>query len=161
MSALSLGLWFAVSTLSAGDTCKPALAQVDVVQSSGTQAIELTPLFAHAERISSAAKDGSKHDYDAIRLVDVLTQAKLPLGKALRGKPVGWSVLAEAKDDYKASFALAEIDPDIGDRAVWIAACRDGKALPDDEGPLRLLVPDDKRPARAVRQLLRLRIVTP
>jgi hypothetical protein len=83
------------------------------------------------------------------------------LGEALRGKAVGLTVLAQARDGYVASFALAEIDAGIGARPVWLAACKDGAALDGEEGPLRLLVPDDRRPARALRQLQQLRIVAP
>ena len=64
-----------------------------------------------------------------------------------------------AIDGYKVAFALAEIDPAFATREIVLADRRDGKPLDDKEGPLRVVAPGDKRPARWVRQVITLRIV--
>ena len=62
-------------------------------------------------------------------------------------------VLIEARDGYKALFALAEIDPTLSDRVVLLADSKDGVPFDEKEGPWRIIVPGDKRPARWVRQV--------
>ena len=59
----------------------------------------------------------------------------------------------EASDGYRADFALAELDPDFSDKMILLADRRDGKPMAEPVGPLRLIAPDDKRPARWVRMV--------
>jgi hypothetical protein len=56
---------------------------------------------------------------------------------------VGFAVITQARDGYTVAFSLAELSPDIGDRKVWVALDADGKPLPENDGPVRLLVPDE------------------
>jgi len=62
-------------------------------------------------------------------------------------------VIAEATDGYRVVFSLAELDPQFGNTAVLVANEIDGHPLPEHDGPLRLVVPGDKRQARWVRML--------
>jgi hypothetical protein len=61
--------------------------------------------------------------------------------------------LAEAEDGYKVVFALAELDPEFNDSEIIVADTVDGAPIDAKCGPLRLIVPHDKRPARWVRML--------
>jgi hypothetical protein len=70
-------------------------------------------------------------------------------------------LLVEAADGYRVVFALAEIDPAFATREIILADKRDGKALDAKEGPLRIVAPGDKRPARWVRQVVTLRLIAP
>jgi hypothetical protein len=56
-------------------------------------------------------------------------------------------------------FSLGELDESIGNLQVLIADSEDGKPLPQGSGPLRLVVPADKRPARWVRMVKAIRVV--
>ena len=72
-----------------------------------------------------------------------------------------WSSLvlvAAAKDNYRATFTLGEIDESTGNKPVFVCDKQDGKTLSENEGPVRLVVPSDKRPARWVRMLTSLEI---
>ncbi len=69
------------------------------------------------------------------------------------------ALLVEATDGYKVVFALAEVDPAFATREILLADKRDGKPLEAKEGPLRIVAPGDKRPARWVRQVTTFRIV--
>jgi len=93
-------------------------------------------------------------EYEGVALTDVLKQAKVPLGEELRGRSVaGMVLLAEAADGQKAVFGLAEVVPSFSDRMILVADRRNGSALSADEGPLRLIIPTDKRHARWLRQV--------
>ena len=62
-------------------------------------------------------------------------------------------VVAEASDGYRAAFSLAELDGDFAGTQVIVADTEDGKPLDAQHGPLRLVVPGDKRQGRWVRML--------
>ena len=102
---------------------------------------------------------GPKVTYQGVPLYEVLKRAGAPLDKQLSGKALASYVLAEAQDGYLVTFALAEIDPAFTDNPVLIADTADGQPLPQSQGPLRLIVPGDKKGARAVRMLARLTVV--
>jgi len=67
--------------------------------------------------------------------------------------------LAEANDGYRVVFSLTELDSGIVDSGVIVADTMDGAALGDKTGPL-LMAPHEKRPARWVRMLKSLTVVT-
>jgi hypothetical protein len=67
-------------------------------------------------------------------------------------------VIATAADDYRVAFALAEVDADFNDHVILIADTRNGKPLLPDTGPLQIVVPQDKRAARWVRQVTTLEV---
>jgi hypothetical protein len=56
-------------------------------------------------------------------------------------------------------IALPEIDPAFTTKQIILAFLRDGKPLDDKEGPYRIVIPNEKRPARWARQVTALRIV--
>ena len=68
-------------------------------------------------------------------------------------------VVAEGADGYNVIFSLAELDSDFEDSGVLVADTLDGKPLGDKLGPLRLVAPHDKRPARWVRMLRSIQVV--
>jgi len=45
----------------------------------------------------------------------------------LRRKSLGFVLIADGADGYRATFALAELDPTIGARRVVLADATDGK----------------------------------
>src|SRR4029453_4292132 len=53
-----------------------------------------------------------------------------------------------AADGFQAVFALPELDTASADRGVLLADARDGQALSDNEGPLRIAAPAEKYPPR-------------
>jgi hypothetical protein len=75
------------------------------------------------------------------------------LGEKLRGSNILLYLLVEAADSYRVVFALPELDPAFTERVVLLADHRDGQPLTTAEGPLRLVVPDEKRQARWVQQV--------
>jgi hypothetical protein len=76
------------------------------------------------------------------------------MGTAIRGKRLADYLLVTARDGYRAVFALPELDPEFTDRTVFLCFARDGSAIPADEGPFRLVGPQEKRHARWVRQVI-------
>lgn len=97
--------------------------------------------------------------FEGVDLRDALKLAAVKLGdNQLRGKELARFLLVEAADGYQAVFALAELDSDFTDKIVLLADKRDGKPLPKTEGVLRLVVPDEKKHGRWIRQIVALKI---
>jgi len=105
-----------------------------------------------------AAAHGQSLDCEGVAL-DVLLRAAgaLPADE-LPGPQLARYVLVDARDGYRALYSLAELDPGTGRRNVLLADRCNGAALGDEDGPLRLIAPEDARPARWVRQVTCLRI---
>lgn len=126
-----------------------------------------TPLTLRAEDLAKMPRgtvsipelDGIKVHYEGVPLREVLLRAGAPLGNQLRGKALASYVRARANDGYEVVFALAELDSAIGNRKIIVADKRDGKLLPGNQGPFRLVCPDDKGRARSVRTLERIEVV--
>lgn len=97
--------------------------------------------------------DGSESKFEGVALIDVLRLAGVKFGDGLRGKSLALYLVVEAADGYRAVFALPELDPAYTDGVVLLVDRRDGKKLSDKEGPLRIVIPGEKRQARWVRQV--------
>jgi DMSO/TMAO reductase YedYZ molybdopterin-dependent catalytic subunit len=109
-------------------------------------------LAAYPRRtVTLQERNGASATYEGVPLIQILKKAGSPSGEQLRGKALASYVLAIARDTYQVTFTLAELDPEIGNDSVIVADKRDGKPLPDREGPLRLIASLDKKPARSVR----------
>jgi hypothetical protein len=96
--------------------------------------------------------------YAGVRVVDLVSKIGAPVGGDLRGKALGDYVVATGTDGYEAVLALAEVDPSFHPGEVIVADAMDGKPLDAHNGPLKLVVTEDKRPARAVRNLISLEL---
>jgi len=110
----------------------------------------------HMPRKTVTALNGHTHKqetYEGVPLAELLKRAGLPQGEALRGAAMTTYVIAEGADGYRALYAAAELDSSFQDSDVIVADTLDGAPLDAHEGPLKLVAPHDKRPARWVRSL--------
>jgi DMSO/TMAO reductase YedYZ molybdopterin-dependent catalytic subunit len=98
--------------------------------------------------------------FEGVALSELLKQAGVPQGPKLKGAAMATYVIAEAADGYRVIYSLAELDSDFQDSGVIVADRMDGKPLDDQAGPFRLVAPHDKRPARWIRMLQSIKVVT-
>jgi hypothetical protein len=91
--------------------------------------------------------------YSGVPLAALLAKVHAPLGENLRGKALNNYVIATASDGYSVVLSLGEIDLSFHGGQIVIADARDGQPL-TTSGPYQLIVPEDKRPARWVRNLV-------
>ncbi|WP_345990196.1 molybdopterin-dependent oxidoreductase [Chryseobacterium sp. Chry.R1] len=99
-------------------------------------------------------KDGSSHIFTGVPIMDVLEKAGVSSGKALHGaENLSKYVLIKCSDGYQVLFSLAELDASIQDKNVIIADTVDGKPLPKEKGPLRIIAEGEKKPARSSYQV--------
>lgn len=104
-------------------------------------------------RVRAEGHDAKIADWDGVLMVDLLRRAGVKLGGEMRGDRVAMVVIVGAADGYRAVFALPECDSAFTDRRVLVADRRDGQPIIPSDGPLRMVVPGDKRYARWVRQV--------
>lgn len=117
--------------------------------------------LAKLPHVSTKAKehDGSEATYTGVALIEVLKLAGVEFGESLRGKRLATYLVVEATDGYRVVFALPELDPAYTDKQILLVDQRDGKPLAATQGPLRIIVPDEKRQARWARQVIKLSIL--
>ena len=134
-----------------------AQTSIDVVSLDGrTSAVSLQGLERRS--VTTADRAGIKTLHEGVLLRDVLARANVPLGDELRGKALARAIVATAVDGYQVAYAIAEIDAAFNDHLVLIVDRRNGKPLLPDSGPLQIVVPQDKRPARWIRQVTTLEV---
>ena len=114
---------------------------------------DLARLTRHDTTVSAHEVSGR---YSGVALTDLLALVGAPLGDSLRGRSLATFVTVEATDGYRVLFSIAELDSRFTDRVVIVADGKDGNPLPAAEGPYRLIVPGEKRPARWARQVVRI-----
>lgn len=107
------------------------------------------------------AVSGTPTTFQGVALNAILERGGIVFGETLKGKRLASCLLVEAADGYRVVFALPELDPAFTDKQIVLAYLKDGKPLDDKEGPYRIVIPDEKRMARWVRQVTKLRIVEP
>jgi DMSO/TMAO reductase YedYZ molybdopterin-dependent catalytic subunit len=132
-----------------GDVPKPFTLSIDDLRRLPHKTIQV--MNAH---------ENKQEAYDGVLLSDLLKQAGAPSGEAIRGKLMTTYVIAEGSDGYRSLFSLAELDSGFEDSGVLVAYSLDGAPMTGDIGPLRLVVPNDKRPARWVRMLASITVGT-
>lgn len=79
---------------------------------------------------------------------------------SVRGPALATRIVTESADGSRVVLALADLDPSLGAKRVLLADRMDGKPLPANEGPWRLLVGGEQLPSRSARQVLRIRIAS-
>ena len=112
---------------------------------------------------------GHKHSAHAVPLLAMLQAAGLGTTLKMDPKadprakngPLRLAVVVRGRDGYAATFALAELLPDIGDRPVWVALDVDGQPLAERAAPVELIAPADNKPGRWVRGVASITVVDP
>ena len=136
-------------------------AQEITVQNESGVTVKLTSseIAALPHEAIAVEDHGKSVSFEGVPLRLVLEKAHATFGDSLRGKRLANCLLVEAADGYRVVFALPELDPGFTDRVILLADKADGHPLDAKEGPLRVIVPGEKRMARWVRQVRALRVV--
>jgi hypothetical protein len=118
--------------------------------------------LAHLPHHTQLAKDkaGKSHRYEGVAVADLLPLLGAPQGKAIHGDALAQVVLVSGADGYQVVFALPELDATFATQTVLLADRCDGQPLPAASGPYQVIVPSEKRPARWVRHVKGLRLLT-
>ena len=108
---------------------------------------------AGAVTVTVEDDSGQSSDYTGVAIAQLLNSVGVSLGKSVRGERLAEFVMVRAMDGYRVLFSLGEIDPIFRERTLLLCYRKNGSPLPGKEGPLRVIVADEKRHARWVRQV--------
>jgi hypothetical protein len=140
----------------------PALyaQQLTIQADAGKQVLSRTDIegLPHVKLTASEHSSGPV-GFEGVTLKSILEKAGVSFGESLKGKRLSSCLLVEAADGYRVVIALPELDPAFTNKQTLLVFLRDGKPLGEKEGPYRILIPDEKRMARWVRQVTTLKIV--
>jgi hypothetical protein len=93
-----------------------------------------------------------------VRGIELLTRASVPAGAELRGPALAKTVIVTGADGYRVAFGLAEFDPAFTNRVSILADRKDGGPLAENALPFQIILADEKRPARCVRQVVSIEV---
>ena len=138
-----------------------------------------TPLSVSADDVRSRFAEqlkpiryeshGRPHTAYAVSLLTVLQAAGVgttlkmdpKVDPASKNFPLRLSVAVKGRDGYTATFALAELLPEIGDRTVWMAVDADDPPFSDPVAPVEVIASADAKPGRWLRAVASVTVVDP
>lgn len=104
--------------------------------------------------ITAKARDGADRKFSGVALAEILKLLGAPAGReTLRGPEMNRVVLLTATDGYQVAFSLAELDESFRKQNVILADQADGQPLDETDGPRMIILPDDLRHSRWIRQV--------
>ena len=106
-----------------------------------------------------ATAHGNEFSFEGHDLREVLRLGGITPVDSLRGRDLQRVVVFVGADNYAAVAALGEFDRSIGGHRGILVDREDGKPLPAERRPRRVIVEGDVRPARWVRQVVRIEVV--
>ncbi len=139
----------------------PASAQTLVLKGPTGQTVTVskTELAALPHVGFTFDAHGQKHVYEGVPLLDLLAKVGTPTSKALGGKALAMAVRTTSADGYQVVFGLGELDPGTRSNRIIVADRADGAVLTDKDGPFKLVVEGDLRPARGARMLISVEVI--
>jgi hypothetical protein len=155
---LSVSIAAAVAAVAA-PSVQPSPATV-IIKGEAGQSVTLTAadLDALPQAAVTLSHDGRSFTLTGARLDAVLAKVDAPLGKGLHGPALADVILVKASDGYRVALSLGDADPAVRSEPVILADREDGKPLGKD-GPLRLAVGGDLKPARSARSVVEIDVL--
>ena len=157
LSLLVLLLWVPAKAFAQASQAVVLRVTGDVANHLDLSAADLAGFQRQTVHVTD--EKGVQAEYSGVPVAEILQKAGAPLGKEMRGPNMAVGIVAGAPDGYHVLFALAEFDPAFSDRVILLADRRDDKPLNSREGPLRIVVPGDKRGARWIRGVTTLEVL--
>jgi hypothetical protein len=126
-----------------------------------TTTLTVADLQALPQKTITVHNEHTKADetYTGVVLSDLLAKYGAPFDRANEKTIFHSYIRAEGTDHYYVLYSGSEVEGALHNADVMIALTLDGKPLADD-GQLKLVASGDKRPARWVRNLSAISVVT-
>jgi hypothetical protein len=140
----------------------PAVPGSVVVYGEGTK----TTTFGAADlaalprqRVSGPNHDGDgTATFDGVSLKELLVRGGAIDAERLTSRDYRRYVEIQAADGYRVIYAIVETEPDFRPVVPILADRQNGEPLAADVGPFQVVMPDEKRHGRWVRQVTCLRV---
>lgn len=158
-----IALFTAAISLMASRQPEPAPLPALRVSGVGIQtlALSMSDLAAMPRTtLTVSEREDEKFTYEGVAVQAIFTKAGMAFGQAMRGPRLRDFVLAESSEKYGVVFALPEVSEEFSDRRIIVADKVNGAPITGRDGPLRIIVSDEKKHARWVRNVTTLTIRT-
>lgn len=134
----------------------PAVAQdLTVSRADGTAVVLTGKDLADLPRLQVSVEGKAGPDlYEGPALAHIMRAAGLPVGMRAHGPPMRGYLVIRGADGYAAVLSAVEADKDLHGDAAILADTLNGGPLPEREGPRRVVVADDLKSWRSVRQVV-------
>jgi molybdate transport system substrate-binding protein len=103
-------------------------------------------------------KDKGPFTFSGVSVFSVLQAAGYELDQPPRAYLTQYVVL-KARDGYRVVYSMGEFDPKSRREAPLLVSQRDGVQLKGDEGPWRLVIPDNVHTSRWIRQVEKITVL--
>jgi hypothetical protein len=148
--------------VAAAALCSAARAAPTVVVVTGEDGRSLSfgvqDVDALPQASATISHEGKTYGFKGALLYEVLKKAGAPLDAAMRGPALSDVVIVTAADGYMVTLALSDLEPSIRPGKVILAdATADGTPLGAD-GPFRLVIDGDLKPARSERNVVSIEV---
>ncbi len=148
--------------VAAAALCSAARAAPTVVVVTGEDGRSLSfgvqDVDALPQASATISHEGKTYGFKGALLYEVLKKAGAPLDAAMRGPALSDVVIVTAADGYMVTLALSDLEPSIRPVKVILAdATADGSPLGAD-GPFRLVIDGDLKPARSERNVVAMEV---
>ena len=125
-----------------------------VIKSAGNVVTLDAATFAKLPHETLTVSDhGRSRTYSGVPLAALAAKIGAPAGESLRGPLLSAAWVARAGDGYRVALSVGEVDARTGARKAIVADAENGAPLSAKDGPFKLVVDGDLRPARSVRML--------
>lgn len=160
--------WILVSALLGAGPAAHAVVGTEVAQGHASQPASSSPQVIPIDAASLAtlpretmavATHGEALQCEGVPLAALLRAANALPAEPLHDGQLASYALVAARDGRRVLFSLAELEPSLGNRKVLLLDRCDGKPLDNEDGPLRLIAPEESRPARWLRQVRSITVV--
>jgi len=155
MRAALLGLLLLAAASAAGAT------DLTVTGLGGQTIVLKAADLASLPRGEATLHDGAKTTpYEGPTLSSILREAGTPVGPRAHGAPMKAYVVVTGADGYQSALSLAETDPEFRTGAVVLADQMSGAPLDARQGPYRLVINDDLKSWRSVRDVVKIQVLS-
>jgi hypothetical protein len=143
---------------------KPATPSTSLVLTIAGKATTLTLADLQAmPQKTLVVKNGhtqAQETYTGVAVGDLLARHGFAFENATAKKVYHSYVRAEGMDGYWVLYSASELEDILRETGAIVALTLDGKPLASDEGQFKIVVAGERRPARWVRNLKSLTVVT-
>lgn len=139
----------------------PVMAQSIALLGPDGQTAELNAAdLAALPHVSvTADQHGEISTFEGVALGDVVARVGAAQGAGVHGPELATVLRITAADGYQVVLGLAETDPATRSGKVILADRANGAPLAAEDGPFRIVVSDDLRPARSARQVRKIEVI--
>ena len=141
----------------------PAVPSTNLTLVYQAKAVTVSPsefaTLPHTAVTVFSAHSKKNESYSGVPLAVLLGKVGVPQGEAVHGAFFMTGIIAEGTDGYKVLYSIAEVDPTVHTGQILVADTLDGKPIAAN-GAFKMISTEEKRPARWVRNLNKISVIT-